>query len=134
VVDKRNLTATVSIANIGAEVENYRRDSVMKRSQAHNVSAKTVHLLYVKMKKERSRRCQAITGFLTISNNVLTVGGLAWGEKQAGWPQPQFRRPPKWSWRSTKNGAVANFTKALRRYLKSCKTFIDIARSYAKIN
>jgi hypothetical protein len=42
-VDQRNFTATVSIADIAAEVENDRRESVMKLAQAHDVSVKTVH-------------------------------------------------------------------------------------------
>jgi hypothetical protein len=37
-VDQRNFTTTVSIADITAEVENDRRESVMKLTQAHNVS------------------------------------------------------------------------------------------------
>jgi hypothetical protein len=48
-VDQRNLTATVSITDIAAEVENDRRESVMKLSQAHNVSAKTVHPLFTRI-------------------------------------------------------------------------------------
>ncbi len=42
-VDQRNFTATVSIADIAAEVENDRRESVMNLAQAHDVSVKTVH-------------------------------------------------------------------------------------------
>ncbi len=41
--DQRNLTMTVSIANIAAEVENDRLESVMKLAQAHDVSVKMVH-------------------------------------------------------------------------------------------
>ncbi len=41
--DQRNPTATVSIADIAAEVENDRRESVMKPAQAHDVSVKMVH-------------------------------------------------------------------------------------------
>ncbi len=37
--DQRNRTATVFIAGIAAEVENYRQESVMKLAQAHVVSA-----------------------------------------------------------------------------------------------
>jgi hypothetical protein len=37
--DQRNRTATVSIADIAAEVENDSRESVMKLAQAHDVSA-----------------------------------------------------------------------------------------------
>ncbi len=40
--DQRNFTATVSITDIAAEVENDRRESVMKLTQAHDVSVKTV--------------------------------------------------------------------------------------------
>ncbi len=42
-VDQRNFTATVSIADIAAEVENDRRESVTKLAQAHDVSVKTVN-------------------------------------------------------------------------------------------
>jgi hypothetical protein len=41
--DQRNITATVSIDDITAEVENDRRESVMKLAQAHDVSVKMVH-------------------------------------------------------------------------------------------
>jgi hypothetical protein len=41
--DQKNLTVTVSIAEIAAEMENDRRESVMKLTQDHDVSAKTVH-------------------------------------------------------------------------------------------
>ncbi len=41
--DQRNLTATVSIADIATEVENNLRESVMKLTQAHNVSVKMVY-------------------------------------------------------------------------------------------
>jgi hypothetical protein len=41
--DQRNFTATVSIADIAAEVKNDHRKSVMKLAQAHDVSVKTVH-------------------------------------------------------------------------------------------
>ena len=41
--DQKNRTATVSIAEIAAEMENDRRESVMKLAQDHDVSAKTVH-------------------------------------------------------------------------------------------
>ncbi len=40
--DQRNLTTTVSIANIAAKVENDRLESVMKLAQAHDVLVKTV--------------------------------------------------------------------------------------------
>ncbi len=41
--DQRNFTAIVSIADIAAEVEKDRRESVTKLAQAHDVSVKTVH-------------------------------------------------------------------------------------------
>jgi hypothetical protein len=41
--DQLNFTATVSITDIAAEVENDRRESVMKLAQAHDVSVKMVH-------------------------------------------------------------------------------------------
>ncbi len=41
--DQRNFTATVSVADIATEVENDRRESVMKLAQAHDVLIKTVH-------------------------------------------------------------------------------------------
>ncbi len=40
---QRNFTATVSIADIAAEVENDCRESVMKLAQAHDVLVKMVH-------------------------------------------------------------------------------------------
>jgi hypothetical protein len=82
-VDQRNLTATVSIADIAAKVENDRRESITKLTQAHDVSAKMVHATLHKDlpfsgsrsaerstalqgdEKERSRRCQAITAMIT---------------------------------------------------------------------
>ncbi len=44
-MDQRNLTATVSITGITAEVENVHRESLMKLAQAYHVSAKTVHAI-----------------------------------------------------------------------------------------
>jgi hypothetical protein len=41
--DQKNRTMTVSIAEIAAEMENDRRESVMKLAQDLDVSAKTVH-------------------------------------------------------------------------------------------
>jgi hypothetical protein len=52
-------------------------------------------------------------GFLTISDNVLTVGGLAGAEKQAGRPQPQSGGLPEGAGGGKKNGAEANFAKTL---------------------
>jgi hypothetical protein len=43
--DQRNLTVTMSIAGIAAEVENDRRESVMKLAQAHGMSPKMVHAI-----------------------------------------------------------------------------------------
>ncbi len=54
-------------------------------------------------------------GFLTILDNVLTVGGSARGEKQADQPQPQSRGLPEGAGRGTKNGAAAKVAEALRR-------------------
>ncbi len=41
--DQKNLTMTVSIAEIAAEMENDRRERIMKLAQDHDKSAKTVH-------------------------------------------------------------------------------------------
>ncbi len=41
--DQRNLNTNASIADIAAEVENDRRESVRKLSQAYDVTARTVH-------------------------------------------------------------------------------------------
>ncbi len=110
--DQRNLTAAVSIADITAEVENDCQERVMKLAQAHGVSAKTVHTALHKdlplsgsqqlrdktaLRGEEEGAIQNVPGdhcddrrsFLTISDNVLTVGGLARGKNQASWPQPQ---------------------------------------------
>jgi hypothetical protein len=43
VANQRNLTLTVSIADIAAEAENDHRESVMKLAQAHDVLIKMVH-------------------------------------------------------------------------------------------
>jgi hypothetical protein len=40
---KEFFTANASIANMAAEIENDRRESVRKLAQAHDVSARTVH-------------------------------------------------------------------------------------------
>jgi hypothetical protein len=42
---QRNLTAKASIIDIVAEVENDRRETVRKLAQAHDASARMVHLL-----------------------------------------------------------------------------------------
>jgi hypothetical protein len=70
--------------------------------------------------------------FLTISDNVLNVGGLAGCKKQAIRHQPQSGGLPGGAGGSMKNGAAANFTEALQQYLEHCEKYINIARSYAK--
>jgi hypothetical protein len=63
--------------------------------------------------------CQAITAmitelfFLTISDNILIVGGSTGGKKQANRPQPQSGSLPDGAGGGTKNGALA-VLKALR--------------------
>jgi hypothetical protein len=54
-------------------------------------------------------------GFLTILDNVLTVGGLARGEKQADRPQIQSAGLPEGAGGGMENGAAANVAEALRR-------------------
>jgi hypothetical protein len=130
--DQRNLTAAVSIADIAAKVENDHRESVMKLAQAHSVSAKMVHAALHKdlplsgswqlsdktaLRGEEEGAIQNVPGdhsddrhgFLTILDNVLTVGGLTRGKNQAGRPQPQSGGLPEGAGRGTKNDAVANF-------------------------
>jgi hypothetical protein len=110
--DQRNFTATVSIADIAAEVENDRRESVMKLAQAHDVSVKTVHATLHKdlpfqevvqlsaqtsLQRDEEGAIQNVPGdhsndrqsFLTILDNVLNVGGSAGGKKQASRHQTQ---------------------------------------------
>jgi hypothetical protein len=53
--------------------------------------------------------------FLTISDNVLNVGGSAGGKKQASRHQPQSGGLPVGAGGDTKNGAAANFSEALRQ-------------------
>jgi hypothetical protein len=53
--------------------------------------------------------------FLTISDNVLNVGGSAGGEKQASRHQPQSGGLPEGAGGGTKNGVAANFAEALRQ-------------------
>jgi hypothetical protein len=76
--DQRNLNTKASIADMGAELENDRRENVTKLSQAHDVSARTVYAALMRtadlskmsarwmkkrfslvMKKERFRTCEA---------------------------------------------------------------------------
>jgi hypothetical protein len=52
---------------------------------------------------------------LTMSDNVLNVGGLARGEKQASQHQPQSGGLPEGAGGGTKNGAAANFAEALQQ-------------------
>jgi hypothetical protein len=54
-------------------------------------------------------------GFLTIMDNVLTVGGSARGEKQADRPQIQSGCLPEGAGGGTENGAAANIAEALLR-------------------
>ncbi len=54
-------------------------------------------------------------GFLTILDNILTVGGSARGEKQACRPQLQSGGLPEGAGGGTENGAAANVAEALRR-------------------
>ncbi len=50
--------------------------------------------------------------FLTISDNVLNVGGSAGGKKQASRHQPQSGCLPVGAGGGMKNGAAANFAEA----------------------
>ncbi len=54
-------------------------------------------------------------GFLTILDNVLTVGESARGEKQTDRPQLQSGGLPEGAGGGTENGTAANVTEALRR-------------------
>ncbi len=53
--------------------------------------------------------------FLTILDNVLNVGGLAGGKKQASRHQTQSGGLPLWAGGGTKNGTAANVVKALKQ-------------------
>jgi hypothetical protein len=53
-------------------------------------------------------------GFLTILDNVFTVGGSARGKKQFGPPQPQSGGLPEEDRVGMKNGIAVNFPEALR--------------------
>ncbi len=109
-VDQRNHTATVFIAGIATEVENDRRESVMKLAQAHECRLKRFTPLFTTICRSQEVSqlsdqpalrvgeegvIQNVTGdlsddhrsFLTILDNVLNVGGLARVEKQADWLQ-----------------------------------------------
>jgi hypothetical protein len=48
-VYQRNFTAKASIADIAAEKENDGRESVRKLAQAHEVSARMVHIALMKI-------------------------------------------------------------------------------------
>ncbi len=136
---QRILTAKVSIGDIAAEVENNRRESVMKFAEDHDVLAKTVHAtLHNDLPLSRSRPCEQSNcftrdeegaiqnvigdhsndrhGFLTILDNVLTVGGSARGEERSCRPQPQSGGHPEGAGEGMKNGAAANFAEALWRW------------------
>jgi hypothetical protein len=54
-------------------------------------------------------------GFLTILDNVLTVGGSARGKKQADRPQLQSGGLSEGAGGGMENGAAANVAEALRR-------------------
>ena len=54
-------------------------------------------------------------GFLTILDNVLTLGGSARGEERSRRPQPQSAGLPEGAGGGTENGAAANVAEALRR-------------------
>ncbi len=70
-------------------------------------------------------------GFLTILDNVLTVGESARGEKQADQPQPQSGGLPERAGWGTKNGTAANIAEALP-VVRALQKHFDIAGSYAK--
>ncbi len=126
--DQRNLTATVSIADIAAKVEKDHQESVMKLAQAHDVSAKTVHATLHKIccsqevsqlsnqtalrGDEEGAIQNVLHGFLTMMDNVLSIGGSAGGKKQAAQPQPQSGGP-EGAAGGAKNSIAANFAKAL---------------------
>ncbi len=57
--DQRNLNTKASIADIGAERENDRRENVRKLAQAYDVSARTVYAALMRTAKlsKRSARC-----------------------------------------------------------------------------
>jgi hypothetical protein len=54
-------------------------------------------------------------GFLTILDNVLTIGGSTRGEERSRRPQPQSPGLPEGAGGGTKNGAPANVAEALRQ-------------------
>jgi hypothetical protein len=128
----------VSIANIAADVENDRRESVMKLTQAHNLSVKRFMPLFTRichfqevgqlsdqtaLQGDEEGAIQNVPGdhsddrhsFLTIWDNILSVGGSAGGKKQASQHQPQSGGLPIGVGGGTKNGATANFTQSLQQ-------------------
>jgi hypothetical protein len=128
----------VSIADIAAEVENDHRESVIKLTQAHNVSFKRFTPLFTRicrfqevgqlsdqtaLRGDKEGAIQNVPGnhsddrhsFLTIWDNVLNVGGSAGGKKQASRHPPQSGGLPVGVGGGTKNGATANFAKSLRQ-------------------
>jgi hypothetical protein len=70
--------------------------------------------------------------FLTISDIVLNVSGLAGGKKQASRHQPQSGGLPVGAGGGKKNDAPANFAEALRQWLECCKRYINMAGSRLK--
>jgi hypothetical protein len=54
-------------------------------------------------------------GFLTILDNILTVGGSARGEELSRGPQPQSAGLPEGAGGGTKNGLPANVAEALQQ-------------------
>jgi hypothetical protein len=118
VADQSNLTATVSIADIAAETENDWWESVRKLAQAHDMSAETVHAalmricssqrsrsggwpkrLYLEMKKERFRTCEAAVAMAAAVPWHLRQRSHCWGVgrgRRASWLASfSFRRPPR---------------------------------------
>ncbi len=109
--DQRNLAAKASIADIAAEVENDQQESVIKLTKAHDRLKLFTPLFTRICSSKRSRpgewpnfimrrwrsdwECTRNLGgydrhgFLTILENVLTVGESAGGEKWACQPHPQ---------------------------------------------
>jgi hypothetical protein len=124
----------VSIADSAAKVENDRQECVMKLLQAHDVSVKTVHATLHRICRfqevgQLSNQTALLgdegviqnvsgnhsddhRGFLTISDNVLIVGGSVGGKKQASRQQPQSGGLPVGAGGGKKNGTAVNFAKA----------------------
>jgi hypothetical protein len=66
VADQRNLNTKASIADMAAKLENDRRENVIKLSQAHDVSARTVYAALMRTAKlsKKSARWVEKTVFL----------------------------------------------------------------------